>query len=242
MKYGQLIAFLVSLSFLSPAMAGRTHYGKKLCNKSDDYVCVKVKRGQSWKSLFPDAEDRDIVRRVNRMNTRVWAGMTIAVPKNLSQVTIYDVAPFPRYIDSNGEKSIYVNQNELAWGAYDENGELLWWGPISSGKNYCADVGKGCKTPGGTYRVYRKQGAGCVSSAFPRRKSGIHGGAPMPYCMHFHRGFALHGAPVVPGYRDSHGCVRLFVEDAKWLNEQFIDAPKKGQKAGTKVIVGQVEI
>lgn len=242
MRIGVIMTFLVALIAMNPAWAARVHYGKKLCQESEDFVCHKVKRGESWEKMFPDAEDRDIVRRVNRMNTRIHAGMTIAIPKNLSQVTIYDVAPFPRYIEAKGEKSIYVNQKELAWGAYDENGELVWWGPISSGKNYCADVGRGCKTPAGEYRVYRKQGAGCISSAFPRRKSGIHGGAPMPYCMHFHRGFALHGAPVVPGYRDSHGCVRLFVEDAKWLNEQFIEAPRKGVKAGTKVIVGAIEI
>ncbi len=45
----------------------------------------------------------------------------------------------------------------------------------------------------------------------------------MPYCMHFSGGYALHGSPTVPGYNASHGCVRLFTEDAKWLNQHFVD-------------------
>ena len=59
----------------------------------------------------------------------------------------------------------------------------------------------------------------------------------MPYCMHFFRGYALHGSRTVPGYADSHGCVRMFIEDARWLNEEFIDVPGEGYQ-GTRVIVG----
>jgi lipoprotein-anchoring transpeptidase ErfK/SrfK len=75
-----------------------------------------------------------------------------------------------------------------------------------------------------------------VSTAFPRRADGFHGGAPMPYCMHFYRGYALHGSTTVPGYRASHGCIRMFIEDARWLNEEFIDLPYSNQK-GTKVVI-----
>lgn len=44
----------------------------------------------------------------------------------------------------------------------------------------------------------------------------------MPYCMFFHGGYALHGSYKVPGYDDSHGCIRLFIDDARWLNEEFV--------------------
>ena len=44
----------------------------------------------------------------------------------------------------------------------------------------------------------------------------------MPYCMFFHGGYAIHASPVVPGYHASHGCVRVFQEDARWLHEDFI--------------------
>ena len=134
---------------------------------------------------------------------------------------------------------MFISQKELAWAAYDQEGELVWWGPISPGKDWCADIGESCNTPEGDYRIIRKQGLECVSTAFPKRPWGENGGAPMPFCMHFYRGFALHGAPVVPGYRASHGCIRLFIEDARWLNEEFITLPGVGKK-GTRVFVEEV--
>lgn len=71
---------------------------------------MKVKAGESWEKLFPNPEERDMVRRINRMNVALHSGVTIAVPKNIDRLTIYDVSPFPRYIDSQGEKAIYVSQ------------------------------------------------------------------------------------------------------------------------------------
>lgn len=209
-------------------------YGETLCHSSD-FFCMSIKNGESWESLFPDDEEKDIIKRVNRMNVRLRPGMIIAVPKNIERLTIYDVSPFPRYIESHGEKTIYVSQKKLAWGAYDEDGELLWWGPISSGIGRC-NVAGGCSTPTGSFRIIRKQDIDCVSTVFPRRGDGDNGGAVMPYCMHFFRGYALHGSYEVPGYRASHGCVRMFIEDARWLNEEFIDLPGGGMR-GTRVIL-----
>jgi hypothetical protein len=171
------------------------------------------------------------------MNIELRPGMRIAVPKHLDRITIYDVSPFPRYIDVKGEKTIYINQKELAWGAYDENGELVWWGPLSSGQGHCPHIDGHCLTPTGSFRVIRKQGIDCISTVFPMRMDGESGGAEMPYCMHFFRGYALHGSDTVPGYRASHGCVRIFTEDARWLNEEFIDLPGEGGKIGTRVLI-----
>ncbi len=197
---------------------------------------MKIKSGDTWASLFPNEESRDLVRRINRMNIRLRTGMVIAIPKNLDRITIYDVSPFPRYIESDGEKTIYISQKKLAWGAYDEDGELLWWGPISSGNPHCHGVYGGCSTPTGSFRVIRKQDIDCISTAFPRRADGNNGGAEMPYCMHFFRGYALHGSNTVPGYPDSHGCIRMFTEDARWLNEEFVSVPEDGER-GTRVVI-----
>ncbi|WP_420324145.1 L,D-transpeptidase [Legionella erythra] len=214
-------------------------FGETLCT-NPDYFCIKVKAGESWSKLFPNPEAKDIVRRINRMNVNLRPGMIIAIPKNLDRVTIYDVSPFPRYIESDGEKTIYVSQNKLAWAAYDEDGELLWWGPISSGTDHCSGVIGGCSTPTGSFRIIRKQDIDCISTAFPRRADGNNGGAEMPFCMHFFRGYALHGSETVPGYRASHGCVRMFTEDARWLNEEFVDVPGDGLR-GTRVIIDAVQ-
>lgn len=231
---------LIAFFFLAQQMAcAQSRFGESLC-KSPDYFCIKVKAMDSWENLFPNVEERDIIRRINRMNISLRAGMTIAVPKNIDRLTIYDVSPFPRYIESEGEKTIFVSQKQLAWGAYDENGELLWWGPLSSGSGHCRGLDGTCITPSGSYRVIRKQDIDCISTAFPMRSDGESGGAEMPYCMHFFRGYALHGSDTVPGYRASHGCVRIFIEDARWLNEEFIDLPEDG-KRGTRIIVDSAD-
>lgn len=238
MKQLTIIIMTVFLSLTQHVAFPQARFGESLCNTAD-YNCIKAKPGESWESLFPNEQERDIVRRINRMNITLRTGMTIAVPKNIDRLTIYDVSPFPRYIESDGEKTIFVSQQQLAWGAYDEQGELIWWGPISSGSGHCGALDGNCLTPSGSFRVIRKQDIDCISTVFPRRADGNNGGAVMPYCMHFLRGFALHGSDTVPGYRASHGCVRLFIEDARWLNEEFINLPGGGMK-GTKVIVESV--
>jgi hypothetical protein len=226
-----VLAWFITLAFPSHSVP---RFGEKLC-QNPDFTC-KIIKHETWESLFPNPEERDIVKRVNRMNIRLRSGMEIAIPKNLERITIYDVSPFQRYIEPKGEKTIYVNQKELAWAAYDEEGELIWWGPISSGISTCRGALGTCETPSGSFRIVRKQGEECISTAFPRRLDGNHGGAVMPYCMHFYRGFALHGSPEVPGYKASHGCVRMFTEDARWLNENFINTAEETGK-GTRVVL-----
>ncbi|MBA4696239.1 MAG: L,D-transpeptidase [Legionella sp.] len=227
---------MLSVSIVSCSQANAmVPYGEKLCNQPG-FSCINVKSGQTWHRLFPDAGARDLLQRINRTNLRLRAGMQLAVPQALDRLTVYDIAPLPHYIESNGEKIIYVNQEKLAWAAYDEAGEMVWWGPISAGSPHCSAVGGQCKTPTGVYRIIRKQGFECISTAFPRRSNGQHGGAKMPFCMHFFQGYALHGSTEVPGYPDSHGCVRMFVKDAQWLNEAFVDIPGGGMQ-GTRVII-----
>lgn len=239
MKLFIKLIVMVSLGLQIPYSFAVTRFGETLC-KLPDYFCMTVKKSDAWETLFPNAEEQDLVRRVNRMNISLRPGMTIAVPKNLDRLTIYDVSPFPRYIDGDGEKTIYVSQKELAWGAYDEHGELLWWGPLSSGSGSCKNIEGNCKTPAGSFRIIRKQDIDCISTTFPMRLDGNNGGAEMPYCMHFLGGYALHGSYEVPGYRASHGCVRMFIEDARWLNEEFVNVPGDGEK-GTRVIIDSLD-
>lgn len=232
-----LLIAIVSVGLIfSPQITEATpRFGESYCN-NPDYFCIKTKNGDSWETLFPNAEELDIVRRINRMNIPLRSGMVLAVPKNIERLTIYDVSPFPRYIEPYGEKAIIVSQKQLAWGAYDEAGELLWWGPLSGGSGKCKPYEGNCKTPTGSFRVIRKQDIDCISTMFPIREDGINGGAEMPYCMHFYLGYALHGSDTVPGYNASHGCVRMFIEDARWLNEEFVEIPGESIK-GTRVII-----
>lgn len=212
-------------------------YGAKLC-ESGQYPCLTVKRGDTWAKLFPDRTQRDIVRRINRTNLKLQRGEQIAVPENLPALSLLDVAPFDRKISPTGEKLILVSLPKLAWAAYAANGELVRWGPVSGGKNWCGDINKPCNTIQGVFHVFDKKDGNCRSRSFPVDRGG---GSPMPYCMFFHSGFALHGSYELPGYNASHGCVRLYKEDAQWLNEEFVDLPEFEQGRGTQVIVQTVD-
>lgn len=211
-----IITLLIAFSFAPLANAHHT-YGSKIC-KQPQYTCLKVKRGENWHNLFPDPQVREVVRRINRKNNALLSGSVIAVPRDRYNVSLMSHSPFPNKIAAPGSTYIRVDLQKLAWGAYDAAGHLVKWGPASGGKNYCPDVGRACKTVQGTYTIKRKQGAGCKSSKYPKPN----GGAPMPYCMHFYRGYAMHGSNTVPGFNASHGCVRIFNEDAQWLNQNFI--------------------
>lgn len=214
------LRFLIILLSLLITTSSLANFGSFLCKQTDKFSCYKVKRGDSWQKLFTDEDQRDLVMRINRMNTRLYPGLKIAIPKNLENADVMDFSPFPEQIAAPGQKLIIVSINPEvdAWAAYDEQGTLQHWGPVSAARGWCPDMGQGCHTKLGRFAVYRKEGPGCKSTKFPIGR----GGAPMPYCMFFNGGFALHGSYEVPGYNASHGCVRLFVPDAEWLNLEFV--------------------
>lgn len=220
------VLFLSLIFFLNTAHAAL--YGAKLCHEKG-YKCYTVKRGETWQSLFPDEDQRITAMKINRMNIGVYKGMVIAIPEYFGE-SFLDHAPFPRETEATGSKQIIVSLSKLAFAAYDANGQLQYWGPVSTAKGYCPDLHRGCHTPTGHFAIYNKGGAGCVSRKFPVGR----GGAPMPYCMFFHGGFALHGSNDVPGYNASHGCVRMMTPDAKWLNKTFTSG-----EVGVPVIVTQ---
>jgi len=140
----------------------------------------------------------------------------------------YYAARLPQNINTYGEKVVLIDPNVHTWGAYDASGKIVQAGLTSAGADWCFDMGRPCKTKAGVFRVYSLGSPECKSTIFPIPE----GGAPMPYCMFFNRGQALHGVhegEVVEG-NVSHGCVRLHIPDAYWLRYNFVDI-------GTKVIV-----
>lgn len=218
---------MLGLCITEVSQASSRYYGSYLCGYSE-FKCVKVKRSDTWEKLFPNSHDRELVMKLNRTNMPLKYRSWIVIPTDLRDASLMQLSPFPKERDTNGKKTIVVSLSKHAFGAYDTDGKLVHWGPISGGKGYCADTGSACKTATGQFKIYRKQGEECKSSKFPVETQG---GAPMPYCMHFYGGYALHGS-TLPGYHASHGCVRMFPEDAKWVNQEF--AP-----IGTTVIVSQ---
>jgi hypothetical protein len=134
---------------------------------------------------------------------------------------------FPMDIPATGQREFIFDPKVFAWAAYDEQGKRVMTGSASGGKDMCEDVGEPCRTVTGTFRVYNKHGIDCKSGEYPVETTG---GAKMPYCMYFYRGYTIHAAYDVPMGNASHGCVRVLPSAAKWLNEEFI-------RIGTRVTV-----
>ena len=118
------------------------------------------------------------------------------------------------------------NPRTTQWQAINDHGKVVRSGHGSGGRGYCPDIHRSCRTPTGVFSVHSKGGPGCKSSIYPVGR----GGAPMPYCMFFSRYYALHGSYEVPSYNASHGCIRLYPSDARWLSNNFVHI-------GTEVVV-----
>lgn len=146
-----------------------------------------------------------VVARFNRLDARfVRAGRRLRVPDLPAGA---DYVPLPaRYPASDAEpRSILIVLDRQFLGAY-EYGALVASYPVSSGR-------EGYATPTGTrFRVTRKD-ADHHSSVYPEPD----GGWPMPWALRFYRSeYWIHGGELV-GHPASHGCVRLFPEDAERL-------------------------
>lgn len=134
---------------------------------------------------------------------------------------------FPMKREASNKRTFLFSPKDMAWAAYDKQGYRVKTGPAAGGSDVCPEDGEDCRTVIGDFTVQRKGTADCTSSKYPLGE----GGAPMAYCMHFHKGYAIHGAPGVPNGHYSHGCIRVTKEDAKWLNQDFLNV-------GSNVIVG----
>ena len=134
---------------------------------------------------------------------------------------------FPLQIRPTGNKLFVFDPKVTAWAAYDEKGQRVITGRGSGGADYCEDTREPCRTITGSFKVYKKRGENCRSGEFPIKTSG---GARMPYCMYFFRGYTIHAGYDFSGGNSSHGCIRVLPSAAKWLNEVFV-------KIGTQVVV-----
>lgn len=207
--------------------ASSHNYGQTLC-KNPLYKCERVTRKNTWNSLFPNFKQREKVMRLNRTNVALEYKNWIVVPKNLN-MPYMAMSPLPTHMNTYGRKVVLIDLGLFAFGAYDKTGKLLYWGPVSSGRKKCwGDRTHGsCRTATGAFTVFRIEGKNCISHEFPLE---THGGDPMPYCMYFHGGTAMHYSTLSGFINRSDGCVRMFKLDAEWLNKEFV-------KIGTEVIV-----
>jgi hypothetical protein len=134
---------------------------------------------------------------------------------------------FPLKVRASGHKQFVFDPKVPAWAAYDADGSRVMTGRASGGGDYCEDTNASCRTIVGRFKIYKKGSEKCASGEFPLETSG---GAKMPYCMYFFRGFTIHAGYEFLEGNTSHGCIRVLPSAAKWLNESFATL-------GTEVII-----
>ncbi len=200
-------------------------YGSSLCSLPG-FKCIRVTPNENWFQLWPNEHKREIIMRLNRTNVALKYRHYLVVPNNLNS-DYMSYSPLPERIKPTGHKVLMIDLRLFAFGAYNAEGDLVYWGPATGGKKWCSDTKEDCESVAGKYKIYRIQGENCKSSKYPLDERG---GAPMPYCMHYYKGYAIHGSTLSGFNNRSRGCIRLFYSDAKWLNQDFV-------KLGTEVIV-----
>lgn len=125
---------------------------------------------------------------------------------------------FPSKREATGNNVFVFDPKHTSYALYNKSGYLIRQGRASGGQFFCADTGRACTTPAGEYRIYREGDSECKSSKFPLGK----GGAPMPHCLFFKGGYAIHGSYDVPNHNASHGCIRVPPGDAAWLAQHHL--------------------
>lgn len=227
-KVALVIAMLLALFLGRSAQAHDSFAYAHLCQKSAEYAttsyfCTKLEKG--WEENWTK-EEIEILMRINRTNV-FHAGFVIAMPRMLDEVAVNDFSPFDSTAASRGEPYLVFDPNKFAWALYDAGGTLLRWGPAAGGSDWCQDVERACRTIVGEFRILYKKGTDYRSSRYPIGCDNTSPDpknlcAPMPYALFFdYRGYAFHGSNGVEGQNGSHGCVRVFTKDAKWLNERL---------------------
>ena len=111
------------------------------------------------------------------------------------------------------KKKIPASCRQTKWAAcYDRTNHqvvLLRKGKIWNSWLVRGGAKGGLETDLGTYQIYYRN-IDHVSSQFD---------SPMPYSQFFHRGEAFHGSPTMidPYWDHSHGCINMYVKDARQL-------------------------
>ncbi len=134
-----------------------------------------------------------------RMGESMGEVLAQAAPLNSPQTTILTPAQRRELVISLAQQGF----------SYWEDGVLQRTGPISSGS-------AAHPTPKGRFRVLTKD-PDKVSSRYTNQL-----GMPawMPYAIQFHGHYFLHEG-WLPGHPDSHGCIRLHEQDARFLFERL---------------------
>ncbi len=156
----------------------------------------------SFRNKYSDA-DKKIIFALNRIEEgRLRAGNSIVIPDTLL-LNFLSYAPFPKKLDLINDipKTVLISQRVQGFALY-ENGTLVKWGPVSSGK-------QSTPTPNGLhYGNYKAK----------EKVSTVDDSWLLPFYFNFmnFEGVGVHQY-ALPGYPASHACVRLYKDDANFI-------------------------
>ena len=181
----------------------------------------------SFRNKYSEAHKK-VIYALNRVEAnKVRIGKSIVIPDTLFE-DIFNYSPFPKKLDilSAIPKTVLISQRVQGFALY-ENGNLIKWGPVSSGKN-------STPTPNGLhYGNYKAK----------RKISTVDDAWILPYYFNFmnFEGVGVHQYDL-PGYPASHACVRLYMEDAQYIYDwakqwELNSSGQKILKKGTPFMV-----
>lgn len=171
-------------------------------------------------------EQRKVIYALNRMDAnRLRLNRSIVIPDTVAtDLMVY--SPFPDELPllDSIPQTVLIAQRIQAFGLY-ENGKLIKWGPVSTGK-------RSTPTPNGLFYANYKA---------KRKVSTVNDSWVLPYYFNFmnFEGVGTHQY-ALPGYPASHGCVRLYMDDAKYIYDWATAWELKGEtiiKNGTPYMV-----
>jgi len=193
-------------------------------------VVIKGEEGRKYLSQLRSEigeEKMAALLKLNRLDAQhLRAGVTLVIPEQVDELTNF--SPFPQRLETVRDvpKLIIVSLRVQAFGAY-EFGNLVRWGPTSSGK-------KASPTPAGVYHTNWKSKA---------TRSSINDEWLLPWYFNLDNqsGISFHQYDL-PGYPASHGCLRLIEDDAAWIygwaDQWTLSTDRRSVEAyGTPVIV-----
>lgn len=148
-------------------------------------------------------EEQYTILAINRLDMKnIWRADTLSIPNKI-ETDFLKYSPFPltSEILKDVKKMVIFSYPIQAYGVY-ENGILTKWGPTSMGK-------KTAKTKTGLmFANWKKELA--ISTVKSEWK--------LPYNVNVHNflGIGWHQYDL-PGFPASHSCLRLLMDDAKWM-------------------------
>ncbi|APG59144.1 L,D-transpeptidase [Christiangramia salexigens] len=195
-------------SLIKPEISVRNPIVKKepkIYRPEINYSQIELKSRKQIDSLLNSfsEEDKETILALNRVQAnRIRPNNALIIPECTS-ANFIDYSPFPSHMEEIKcmPKAVLISRRVQAFALY-EQGELVKWGPVSTGKN-------STKTPAGlNYGNYKAK----------RKISTVDPSWVLPYYFNFmnFEGIGVHQY-ALPGYPASHGCVRLQMKDAKYI-------------------------